>query len=73
MPCTTSGETGTEIAEELTKKKEVQADPAVDEPPPKKKRTCGLEGVPTPRQLAQKGYLMKNSKRTNGDTMHTAH
>ena len=55
-----TGDTGTEIVDELTKKvEETDANP-------KKRDMGGLEGVPVARQLANKGYKMKKIRRTNG-------
>ena len=56
-----AGAPGCEVVDKLTEMKQ-EADPWA-----KKLEEGGLEGVPSPRQVAQKSYKMKKHARSNGE------
>ena len=63
---TGAGAPGSEVVDKLMEMKQ-EADPWT-----RKLEQGGLEGVPQPRQLAQKAYLMKKEARSNGTERHVA-
>ena len=64
---TGAGAPGSEVVDKLMEMKQ-EVDPWT-----RKLEQGGLEGVPQPRQLAQKAYKMKKEARSHGTERHVLH